>query len=114
MFGVFIVLVVLGGLFYFLSIIVGKGFFKGREKGSVYECGFEPMMLTRVSFSLRFFLIAVIFLVFDVEIVFLFTFVFSVFEYIDWAVLVGFGIFLRILRLGLFHEWRQGSLDWED
>lgn len=86
----------------------------GREKGSVYECGFESIILTRVSFSLRFFLIAVIFLVFDVEVVFLFTFVFSVFGCVDWAVVVGFGVFLSVLSLGLFHEWRQGSLDWEE
>lgn len=107
-------LCVLGMVFYLLRFLVGISFLGNREKCSVYECGFEPMIPTRISFSLRFFLIAVIFLVFDVEVVFLFTFVFSVWCSVDWVVVIGFGIFLRILRLGLFHEWRQGSLDWEE
>lgn len=91
-------------IFYFLRVLVGKRFFLGREKGSVYECGFEPMIPTRISFSLRFFLIAVIFLVFDVEVVFLFTYVFSVAGSVDWGVIVGYGVFLGVLRFGLFHE----------
>lgn len=64
--------------FIFLRKLVGKMAFLDREKGSVYECGFEPLGPTRVSFSLRFFLIAVIFLVFDLEVVLLFPFVIKV------------------------------------
>lgn len=63
-------------LFLVISLLVGKVGFSDREKASVYECGFEPIGPTRVSFSLRFFLVAVIFLIFDLEVVLLFPCVF--------------------------------------
>lgn len=64
--------------FILLRKLVGKAASLDREKASVYECGFEPLGPTRVSFSLRFFLIAVIFLVFDLEVVLLFPFVIGI------------------------------------
>lgn len=62
--------------FLLIRSLVGFGGFADREKASIYECGFEPAGSTRLSFSLRFFLIAVIFLVFDLEVVLLFPYVF--------------------------------------
>lgn len=109
----FVLCFLLGIVFLLLTRLIGKGAFQDREKGSVYECGFEPMGPTRVSFSIRFFLIAVIFLIFDLEIVLLFPFVFKS-NGIDWAFSFRMGIFLFILRVGLIHEMNEGSLDWKD
>ena len=73
----FIFCVVLCLLFLLIRLLVGKIGFNDREKRSCYECGFEPMGPTRVPFSVRFFLVAVIFLVFDLEVVLLFPCVIS-------------------------------------
>ncbi|MEW8078580.1 MAG: NADH dehydrogenase subunit 3 [Candidatus Thiodiazotropha endolucinida] len=91
--------------------LVGKAAFLDREKASVYECGFEPLGPTRVSFSLRFFLIAVIFLVFDLEVVLLFPFVMGIRVGWDGILVFRTAIFLIILRVGLAHEHKEGSLD---
>lgn len=91
-------------VFIALGRLVGKIAIQDQEKCSVYECGFEPMMPTRVSFSLRFFLIAIIFLVFDLEIVLIFPFVLGLVGNFDWVLNVRMVVFLVILRLGLAHE----------
>lgn len=82
------------------------------EKLSPYECGFEPFSDARHKFDVRFYLVAILFIIFDLEIAFLF----------PWAVtlgnigLVGFWsmmIFLGILTVGFLYEWRKGALEWE-
>ena len=83
-----------------------------REKTSPFECGFDPKNNARVAFSLRFFLLAIIFIVFDIEIVLLIptpllTSILNSSESIVVAL-----IFLFILLVGLFHEWNEGSLKW--
>nr|QWZ46368.1 NADH dehydrogenase subunit 3 [Pelecyphorus foveolatus] len=83
-----------------------------REKSSPFECGFDPKSPARLPFSLHFFLIAIIFLIFDVEITLLFPMIISIkFSNLTFyfSVLL---IFIIILILGLFHEWNQGALDW--
>lgn len=65
-------------VFLLLNRLVGYRGFSDREKASIYECGFEPICPTRLSFCLRFFLVAVIFLVFDLEVVLLFPFVMGI------------------------------------
>lgn len=99
-------------LFLLIRFLVGKVGFRDREKSSVYECGFEPIGPTRVSFSLRFFLVAVIFLVFDLEVVLLFPYVLS--WGLDWVLILSLWLFLLILGWGLAHEWNEGSLDWKE
>nr|UBI44045.1 NADH dehydrogenase subunit 3 [Leptomithrax sp. QNL-2021] len=97
-----------------LASILSKKTILDREKNSPYECGFDPKSYARLPFSLRFFLIAVIFLIFDVEITLLlpiasilnFTNIFS------WM-FTSF-IFLLILLMGLFYEWLQGALEWSE
>nr|WFP43324.1 NADH dehydrogenase subunit 3 [Onomarchus uninotatus] len=83
-----------------------------QEKSSPFECGFDPKMSTRIPFSMHFFLIAVIFLIFDVEIALLLPLIiiFKQSDMLVWSSLSMF--FLIILLLGLYHEWNQGALDW--
>lgn len=82
------------------------------EKISAYECGFEPFEDTRSKFDVRFYLVAILFIIFDLEIIFLF----------PWALVLNkinlFGfftmiIFLFILLIGFIYEWKKGALDWE-
>ena len=82
------------------------------EKLSSYECGFEPFNDSRMEFDVRFYLVAILFIIFDLEIAFLF----------PWAIslgnigLLGFlsmMIFLFILTVGFIYEWKKGALDWE-
>nr|YP_010580826.1 NADH dehydrogenase subunit 3 [Coralliophila richardi]UZT26959.1 NADH dehydrogenase subunit 3 [Coralliophila richardi] len=103
----------------FLSfLIMGLGWFlakrsiSDREKGSSFECGFDPVKSARLPFSMRFFLLAIIFLVFDIEIVLLFPILVGMTSCLGFTLVVGLFMFLVILILGLFHEWNEGSLDW--
>ena len=82
------------------------------EKLSAYECGFEAFNDSRMEFDVRFYLVAILFIIFDLEIAFLF----------PWAISLGkigiFGfvsmmIFLAILTIGFIYEWKKGALDWE-
>ncbi len=82
------------------------------EKLSQYECGFEPFGNARSKFDVRFYLVAILFIIFDLEVAFLF----------PWAVTLGniglFGfwsmmVFLAILTIGFIYEWKKGALEWE-
>nr|ANA57038.1 NADH dehydrogenase subunit 3 [Pyramimonas parkeae] len=82
------------------------------EKLSAYECGFDPFDDARSRFDIRFYLVAILFIIFDLEVTFLF----------PWAVTLNqigfFGfwsmmLFLVILTIGFIYEWRKGALDWE-
>lgn len=83
-----------------------------KEKVSVYECGFDPFHSPGKPFSIRFFLIAILFLVFDLEISYLFPWsCCSSFISIEGQIVVI--AFLIILTLGLIYEWLKGGLEWE-
>nr|WOX02049.1 NADH dehydrogenase subunit 3 [Oncomelania hupensis] len=92
--------------------VLSKRAISDREKNSPFECGFDPMKSARLPFSLRFFLLAIIFLIFDVEIVLLFPVLVSMANSFSLSTLIAAFIFLVILVVGLFHEWNEGSLDW--
>ena len=81
------------------------------EKGSPYECGFEPILSARSRFSLRFFLVAVIFVVFDVELSLLVGSVYVVYFGCGVSGLLRFFVFVIILFAGLLYEYREGSLE---
>lgn len=85
-----------------------------REKSSPFECGFDPKASARIPFSTRFFLLAVVFLVFDIEIGIIMPLPLIIRSSIIYEVLLGGSFFLIILLGGLLHEWREGSLDWKE
>nr|YP_009971727.1 NADH dehydrogenase subunit 3 [Platisus angusticollis]QNG56437.1 NADH dehydrogenase subunit 3 [Platisus angusticollis] len=106
-----IIMIINSALIIILNLISKKTFID-REKSSPFECGFDPKSSARLPFSLQFFLIAVIFLIFDVEITLLFPMIIlmkiSNFMYFT----ITFLFFLAILLLGIYHEWNQGALNW--
>ena len=109
-------------IFLFISLLLSIGFIiinyiaspsnPDPEKLSAYECGFEPFQDSRVEFDVRFYLVAILFIIFDLEIAFLF----------PWAISLGslgalgfwsMMIFLSILTVGFVYEWKKGALDWD-
>ena len=82
------------------------------EKLSAYECGFEAFRDSRMEFDVRFYLVAILFIIFDLEIAFLFPWAVSLGQ-IGFFGFVSMMIFLFILTIGFIYEWKKGALDWE-
>nr|AIL54886.1 NADH dehydrogenase subunit 3 [Spirobrachia sp. YL-2014] len=99
-------------LIFSFSYFLNMRLFYSKEKFSSYECGFDPKSSARIPFSLQFFLITIIFLIFDVEIILIspIPFLFKFNMITSSLILSNFIIF--ILLLGLLHEWNEGSLMW--
>nr|AVN68180.1 NADH dehydrogenase subunit 3 [Nocticola sp. JW1 9/1] len=95
-----------------LSSITSKKINKDREKNSPFECGFDPFKSARLPFSSQFFLIAIVFLVFDVEIAILLPMPITISSSNTLTWMFTSLMFISILIIGLLHEWNQGSLDW--
>lgn len=108
----FIVTLILSSILGFIGWGLRKFSYEDREKRSPFECGFDPKRVVRLSFSLKFFLIAVIFLIFDVEIVLLLPLPLVFNEYFRYYYIFILLIFLLILLFGLFYEWWEGALNW--
>ncbi len=109
-------------IFLVLGVVLGVilftiGYFLGpnrpdTEKGSPYECGFEAFEDARMKFDVRYYLVAIMFIIFDLEIAFLFPWAVA----LDGIGMVGFWammIFLAVLVAGFIYEWRRGALEWE-
>ena len=109
-------------IFLFISLFLSIGFVIANflaspsnpdpEKLSAYECGFEPFNDSRMEFDVRFYLVAILFIIFDLEIAFLF----------PWAISLGnigalgfwsMMVFLGVLTIGFIYEWKKGALEWE-
>ena len=109
-------------IFLFIALLISIGFIlinfisspsnPDPEKLSAYECGFDAFDDSRMEFDVRFYLVAILFIIFDLEIAFLF----------PWAITLGetgvFGfwsmmVFLAVLTIGFIYEWKKGALEWE-
>ena len=82
------------------------------EKNAPYECGFEAFEDTRARFDVRYYLVAILFIIFDLEIAFLFPWA-IVLDSIGWFGFVAMMVFLGILVIGFIYEWKKGALEWE-
>nr|YP_010236185.1 NADH dehydrogenase subunit 3 [Desmomyia sinensis]QTD82959.1 NADH dehydrogenase subunit 3 [Desmomyia sinensis] len=107
-----LIILFISNIVMLLALLLSKKALTDREKSSPFECGFDPKSSARLPFSLRFFLIAIIFLIFDVEIALILPMIiilnFS--NLMMWSITSI--IFILILLLGLYHEWNQGALEW--
>nr|YP_010555857.1 NADH dehydrogenase subunit 3 [Marcia hiantina]UYR95089.1 NADH dehydrogenase subunit 3 [Marcia hiantina] len=114
--GVFFFIFFLSGLFMTLAYLVSQKCRYESDKMTSFECGFDPLSSSRLPFSLRFFLLALLFLVFDLEMILFFPFIISVANcYLKMSALskVWVFLFLVVLVLGLMHELNEGTIDWE-
>nr|QFU28811.1 NADH dehydrogenase subunit 3 [Curtos costipennis] len=99
-------------LIMIISNILSKKSINEREKKSPFECGFDPKDSARMPFSLQFFLIAVIFLIFDIEITLLLPLILTMKITSMMIFFLISTLFILILIMGLYHEWKQGALNW--
>ena len=109
-------------LFLIIALILSIGFIvinflfspkkPDPEKLSTYECGFEPFSDSRMEFDVRFYLVAILFIIFDLELAFLFPWAISLGN-IGLLGFISMMIFLIILTVGFIYEWKKGALDWE-
>nr|YP_009379236.1 NADH dehydrogenase subunit 3 [Embiratermes neotenicus]AIY61652.1 NADH dehydrogenase subunit 3 [Embiratermes neotenicus]ARQ29936.1 NADH dehydrogenase subunit 3 [Embiratermes neotenicus]URH16664.1 NADH dehydrogenase subunit 3 [Embiratermes neotenicus] len=106
--------IMLSAVIMTLTTLISKKMNEDREKSSPFECGFDPKNSARLPFSSRFFLIAVIFMIFDVEIALLLPMPVTMMTSNIKSWMTISTAFLLILIIGLYHEWNQGSLEWSN
>jgi NADH-quinone oxidoreductase subunit A len=82
------------------------------EKASAYECGFEAFEDSRTRFDVRYYLVAILFIIFDLEIAFLFPWAVSL-DAIGGFGLLSMAVFLTVLVVGFIYEWKKGALEWD-
>lgn len=113
-FGKIFIFMMIAVIFVFIAFVAAKIIRPSRptkEKLMTYECGEEPVGSPWVKFNIRFYVVALIFLIFDVEVVLLFPWALAYKEFGMTGYLVG-AIFLLVLGLGMVYEWRKGDLEW--
>nr|YP_009443881.1 NADH dehydrogenase subunit 3 [Archipsocus nomas]ATU07102.1 NADH dehydrogenase subunit 3 [Archipsocus nomas] len=108
----FILIMLISNIMMILCLFISKKSNYEREKASPFECGFDPKSSPRSSFSLRFFLISIIFLIFDVEIILILPSIINMLFIHSFTWMYTTGLFMIILLLGLLHEWNLGILEW--
>ncbi|HHL45949.1 MAG TPA: NADH-quinone oxidoreductase subunit A [Gammaproteobacteria bacterium] len=101
----------LGGIMIGLGLVLAPRR-PDEQKLSAYECGFEPFEDTRMKFDVRYYLVAILFIIFDLEIAFLFPWA-VVLEEIGLFGYMAMVLFLGILVIGFIYEWKKGALEWE-
>jgi NADH-quinone oxidoreductase subunit A len=111
---ILIFLLVAGGI---SVVLLAAGFLFGRgskdaAKLAPYECGFDAFEDSRMRFDVRYYLVAILFIIFDLEIAFLFPWAVSL-DAIGTFGLVAMGVFLAVLVVGFIYEWRKGALEWD-
>lgn len=113
-FGKILIFIIFAAIFVIITLFVARIIRPNRptfEKLKVYECGENPEGSPWIKFNIRFYVIALIFLIFDVEVVLLFPWAMIYKDYGIYGFIVGI-IFLLLLVLGMFYEWRKGDLEW--
>jgi NADH-quinone oxidoreductase subunit A len=101
----------IGVLLLVLGFAIGRGR-KDQEKLSPYECGFEAFDDSRMKFDVRYYLVAILFIIFDLEIAFLFPWAVSL-DTIGKFGLLAMALFLALLVVGFIYEWKKGALEWD-
>ena len=109
---IFILSLIIPIIVYLLSYLLFIRSLNDRHKTSPFECGFDPYRNARIPFSTRFFLLAIIFIVFDIEVVLLIPSPLLINSTIDRRFLLIFYTLIIILFIGLIHEWNEGSINW--
>jgi NADH-quinone oxidoreductase subunit A len=113
-FPILVFLIIAGG---FSAVIVAASLVLARqkpdaEKLSPYECGFPPFSDARAQFDVRFYLVAILFIIFDLEVAFLFPWAVSL-SHIGLFGFFSMIVFLAVLTVGFIYEWKKGALEWE-
>ncbi|MDJ0833045.1 MAG: NADH-quinone oxidoreductase subunit A [Gammaproteobacteria bacterium] len=106
-----LVTAVMGSVFIILGKLLGPSR-PDAEKNSPYECGFEAFEDSRMKFDVRYYLVAILFIIFDLEIAFLFPWA-IVLDEIGVFGLLAMAVFLAVLVIGFIYEWKKGALEWE-
>lgn len=109
------VFIVIGLLFGIIPIALGALLGPRKpnpSKTAPYECGFEPFESARIKFDVKYYLIAILFIIFDLEIVFLFPWAVSL-DKIEGSAFIAMILFISLLTVGFIYEWRKGALEWE-
>jgi len=111
------ILIFLALAFVIGGVVIVMGFMLGphkpdSEKLSPYECGFEAFEDSRMKFDVRYYLVAILFIIFDLEIAFLFPWAVTL-EKIGMVGFVAMMVFLGLLVIGFIYEWKKGALEWE-
>jgi NADH-quinone oxidoreductase subunit A len=110
-----LIFMIIGGLLGVLVPTIGYILGPKRpdpEKLSTYECGFNTFGDARMPFDVRYYLVAILFIIFDLETAFLVPWA-VVFRKLGWFGIVAMGIFLGLLVIGFIYEWKKGALEWE-
>ena len=102
---------VMGAAFIILGKLLGPSR-PDAEKNSPYECGFEAFEDSRMKFDVRYYLVAILFIIFDLEIAFLFPWAVAL-DSIGTFGLIAMAIFLGVLVIGFIYEWKKGALEWD-
>ena len=109
---IFLAIGVIFGIFFLIAGFVMSPRKPDEEKLSAYECGFEPFEDSRNVFDVRYYLVAILFILFDLEIAFLFPWA-TVLDELGWFGFNAMIVFLGILVIGFIYEWKKGALEWE-
>nr|UZT67556.1 NADH dehydrogenase subunit 3 [Paramblynotus sp. ZJUH 20220012] len=106
-----LIMIILSMIILFMNFFLSKKYYKSRNKLTSFECGFDNISMLRLPFSVQFYLISIIFLIFDIEIALIFP-VIKIFSMLLIFYMNMFLYILIILIIGLYYEWKEGSLKW--
>lgn len=111
-FFLFIFIFIIPLIIFILNIILSKKTSKNREKNSSFECGFDPISNTRIPFRIQFFLISLMFLIFDIEITLLIPLIYSIL-FFNISIIFSFIIFILILIIRIYIEYSENIIEWK-